>query len=70
MKYVVDELALKRGITVLRLPPYHCELNPIELVWAQVKGEVAPQVARNMGAIMAINWRNIGFILYFYIAPT
>ena len=43
MKYVVDELALKRGITVLRLPPYHCELNPIELVWAQVKGEVAQQ---------------------------
>ncbi|KAJ8915291.1 hypothetical protein NQ315_014799 [Exocentrus adspersus] len=23
----------------LRLPPYHCELNPIELIWAQIKGE-------------------------------
>ena len=33
-------MAEKRGITILRLPPYHCELNPIELVWAQVKGEV------------------------------
>lgn len=40
-KYVVDEMAKNRQITVLRLPPYHCELNPIELVWAQVKGEVA-----------------------------
>nr|CAH7729963.1 unnamed protein product [Callosobruchus chinensis] len=28
------------GFTVLRLPPYHCELNSIELVWAQVKNEV------------------------------
>lgn len=41
IKYVIDEMALKKNITVLRLPPYHCELNPIELVWAQVKGFVA-----------------------------
>lgn len=40
-KFVVDEIAKQRGITVLRLPPYHCELNPIELIWAQVKGDVA-----------------------------
>lgn len=40
-KYVVDELAKTAGRTVLRLPPYHCELNPIELIWAQIKGEVA-----------------------------
>lgn len=39
--YAVDELAKKSGIEVLRLPPYHCELNPIELVWADVKGHVA-----------------------------
>jgi hypothetical protein len=23
----------------LRLPPYHSHLNPIELVWAKVKGQ-------------------------------
>lgn len=40
-KYVVDEMAKSRNMTVLRLPPYHCELNPIEYVWAQVKGYVA-----------------------------
>lgn len=34
-------MALEKGITVLRLPPYHCELNPIELIWAQAKGHVA-----------------------------
>lgn len=37
----MDELAKEYGIEVLRLPPYHCELNSIELVWAQVKGYVA-----------------------------
>lgn len=40
-QYVVDNLAKSKSKTVLRLPPYHCELNPIELIWAQVKGEVA-----------------------------
>lgn len=34
-------MAESAGHKVLRLPPYHCELNPIELVWAQVKGHVA-----------------------------
>lgn len=42
-KYVTEEMAKEYGITVLRLPPYHCELNPIELVWGQVKNSVARQ---------------------------
>ncbi|CAG5032414.1 unnamed protein product [Parnassius apollo] len=29
------------GHTVLRLPPYHPDLNPIELVWGDLKGELA-----------------------------
>lgn len=40
-KYVVDEMAKAQNKTVLRLPPYHCELNPIELIWADVKNFVA-----------------------------
>lgn len=39
--YVIDELAKSHNRTVLRLPPYHCELNPIELVWAQLKNFVS-----------------------------
>ncbi|XP_022831023.1 uncharacterized protein LOC111359655 [Spodoptera litura] len=39
--YVIDEMAKEVGVEVLRLPPYHCELNPIELVWADVKGYLA-----------------------------
>ncbi|XP_040072933.1 uncharacterized protein LOC120845193 [Ixodes scapularis] len=40
-KHKVDVVATDVGHTVLRLPPYHCELNPIELIWARVKQEVA-----------------------------
>lgn len=40
-RYAVDELAKKFKVEVLRLPPYHFELNPIELVWADIKGHVA-----------------------------
>ena len=36
-KYSVDETAKAAGHEVVRLPPYHCELNSIELAWSQVK---------------------------------
>ena len=39
--YLTDEAAHEHGHTVLRLPVGHCELNPIELAWASVKGYVA-----------------------------
>lgn len=36
--YYLDEMAKERGHCVLRLPPYHCQYNAIELIWAQIKG--------------------------------
>ncbi|XP_025196242.1 uncharacterized protein LOC112595312 [Melanaphis sacchari] len=39
-KYVIDEIAKVNNHTILRLPPYHCELNPIELAWSSVKNYV------------------------------
>ncbi|XP_037572196.1 uncharacterized protein LOC119454300 [Dermacentor silvarum] len=41
LAYQIDTLASAAGHEVVHLPPYHCELNPIELVWSQVKGYVA-----------------------------
>lgn len=41
VKYVIDEIAKAHNRIVLRLPPYHCELNPIELIWADIKTYVA-----------------------------
>ncbi|XP_026819035.1 uncharacterized protein LOC113557674 [Rhopalosiphum maidis] len=39
-KYVIDEFVKNYDIEILRLPPYHCELNPIELAWSSVKNHV------------------------------
>jgi len=43
--YVVDEEAKKQNKIVLRLPPYHCELNPIEMSWSNVKGYVKTNIS-------------------------
>lgn len=36
----IDELAKQRGIILVNLPPYHYELNPLNMIWAQVKCHV------------------------------
>ncbi|XP_025196189.1 uncharacterized protein LOC112595261 [Melanaphis sacchari] len=40
-RYELDEIALQMGHEVIRLPPYHCQYNPIKLIWTQVKSEIA-----------------------------
>ena len=35
--YEIDKTAKDFGHCVIHLPPYHCEFNPIELIWVQVK---------------------------------
>ncbi|CAH2035866.1 unnamed protein product, partial [Iphiclides podalirius] len=37
----VEELLTAHGHEVLRLPPYHCDLNPVEKIWSLVKRKVA-----------------------------
>jgi len=39
--YEVDEIAKKPGHEILRTPPYHPELQPIELCWGIVKNHIA-----------------------------
>lgn len=36
----IDAITYNQGREVLGLTSYHCHLNPIELIWAQVKMEV------------------------------
>ncbi|XP_026313588.1 uncharacterized protein LOC113239591 [Hyposmocoma kahamanoa] len=38
LRYEIDELALEHGHKIIRTPPYHCQYNAIELIWAQIKG--------------------------------
>ena len=40
---IIDEIAKKSGHEVLRLPPYHCELDAIKVVWADLKNFVAKE---------------------------
>ncbi|XP_076659874.1 uncharacterized protein LOC143363159 [Halictus rubicundus] len=68
--YIVDAFANENGRTVLRLPPYHCELNPIELAWAQMKdfirarntsyklADVRQFVDAAVENVFPQNWRN------------
>jgi len=39
--YEADEIAKKHGHEILRTPPYHPELQPIELCWGIVKNHIA-----------------------------
>ena len=39
--YLTDEAAHTHGHTVLKLLVAHCELNPIVLTWASIKGYIA-----------------------------
>ncbi len=39
--YAIDEIAMSYGHKVLRTPPYHPELQPIETCWGVVKNHIA-----------------------------
>ena len=39
--YVLDEIAIGQGHEILRTPPYHPELQPIETCWGIVKNEIS-----------------------------
>lgn len=70
ISYRVDIMAERKNCQVLRLPPYHCELNPIELVWAQVKhyvamnntrfqkNEMAALIREGYEKVTTENWQN------------
>ena len=47
--FAIDEIAREKGHDVLRTPPYHPELQPIETCWGVVKNHVA----RNSNFTMA-----------------
>jgi hypothetical protein len=39
--FAIDCLLADHGHTVIRLPPYHPDFNPIETIWGIVKGRIA-----------------------------
>lgn len=51
--YVLDEMAGAFGHEVLRTPPYHPELQPIETCWGIVKNEIARNCDFTMDNLIA-----------------
>lgn len=45
--FMVDSLIESAGHELLRLPPYHCQFNAIEMVWSQAKRFYDKEVLRN-----------------------
>ncbi|XP_035219486.1 uncharacterized protein LOC118192598 [Stegodyphus dumicola] len=41
--YKFDVMLEEHGFTALRLPPYHCDINAIEYVWADIKHFIRAQ---------------------------
>ncbi|XP_050509051.1 uncharacterized protein LOC126886230 [Diabrotica virgifera virgifera] len=63
-EYIIDEAASKNGHTTLRLPPYYCVLNPIELLWSQLKynvrqKNVSPKCYNNVVKLIDSEFKNI-----------
>lgn len=51
--YAIDEIANKNGHEVYRTPPYHPELQPIEICWGVLKNEIGRNcdfTMKNLGA--------------------
>ncbi|GMF14055.1 unnamed protein product [Phytophthora lilii] len=51
--YAVHRIANENGHTLLYTPPYHPELQPIELVWGRVKTRIARNPADNLADLSA-----------------
>lgn len=52
-EFRLDRLARARGVTILRTPPYHPELQPIEGCWAVVKNHMADNCDFSMAGLRA-----------------
>ncbi|XP_068210920.1 uncharacterized protein Dlip2 [Palaemon carinicauda] len=55
--YEIDEIAKKHGHLVIRIPPFHYSLNPMEFIWQEVKLSIrkanhkCPQTLDKVGKI-------------------
>ena len=66
----METVAKEYGHEILRLPAYHCELNPIELAWAAEKNYVAGENKdMSLDSVVLVTvksvktmWRNIQIV--------
>ena len=51
---MTELVAARDWLTVFQLPPYAHELNPVELVWSQLKRSLANLAKRNLAQLTAL----------------
>ncbi|KAH9150459.1 hypothetical protein AeRB84_006694 [Aphanomyces euteiches] len=51
--YAAQVIASEHGHTLLFTPPYHLELQPIELIWGAVKDKIACRPSKNISELMS-----------------
>jgi len=51
---MAELVAARDWLTVFQLPPYAHELNPVELVWSQLKRSLANLAKRNLAQLTAL----------------
>jgi transposase len=68
--YSVDKIIENSGRKFIRLPPYHCQFNAIEMVWSQMKQffgkynldnnfkQIYDLIIRSLNEITSENWQN------------
>ena len=54
METRIDDELRQLGVKVLRLAPYSAPLNPIELIWCQIKSHIKSRVASSLDVITMI----------------
>ena len=60
-RYHLDLYAQHHGHWVLRLPPYHCHFNAIEMAWSEVKrnyDKIIPRTSSSPNDVCA-TWQNV-----------
>lgn len=63
IEYSIDKILAGQGHSVLRLPPYHPDFNPIENIWSQLKQYVAQRnVDMNMTTVRNLLQEKVNMI--------
>jgi transposase len=63
VEYSLDKIMKEYGHSVLRLPPYHPDFNPIENIWSQIKGYVSKRnINMNMTTVKLLVQEKINMI--------
>ncbi|XP_045766308.1 uncharacterized protein LOC123879202 [Maniola jurtina] len=61
--YKIDEIIKSKGCEILRLPPYHPELNAIENIWGILKNRIASKnIAQNMTEVQNLIFEGLNSI--------